>query len=480
MNMDISNHPGSPARSDKMQSDCMDVSNHTGTSDSDNKLPPEHEMNLTRSPDRNRNVTLVEASQVTPNQLLDGAAKKRQRSDVASFSEDAPPINQAPVLPPPPKPVLPNPPPECEVFKKTDVLLSGHSRYRTMAHGLYASEVSTNRKRVSADTLKSKLHQKLKQKDPNAPSPTFWIEWSSATKKLGLKNDQTTPLNHFDGKPGTEKWFLVGKHKKKLCLYEAKDSRIEDDHMSNNNTQTQNKTVEQGVDKVSENPFAHLFVPQTETDALEKLSSLHKDLQSRIDALQNPEEIGRFFQYKDFGMCFQVIRDAQGKYADNHEGEAIEKRANWSRLWAMALSKNCKRAMALNDCRKTALHLVYKACNVCTGKNWNLPASAIDDNIVESALPRRYVRPILLRCIPMDRASCLYNMRNDTNDKIGLGWYSTGQEEAYQALHHTPLTLNDNQPAINKRLKWLQWNFFSDDEMIQHFLEIQAPDHLLK
>lgn len=397
---------------------------------------------------------------------------------------------QAEVLPPslpvlpPPKPILPNPPPEFAELKETDVLLSAHHAY-TEAHKVYKAEVSNNRKAMSAEQLKTKLHKELKKKNPDSPPPTFWIEYSKAKKKLGVKN---APPNHFDGKLGTGKWFLVGTTKKQLFLYEATDPRIKADHKQNNSGQRQGGNKSESTEDVAgstirgpEIPFDQLFVPGTEVGFLEYLKPRHSAIRSAIDALNTPSEFFSFSKNDDFKKCIRAIRDAQGSFADHYQGEGtpMDIRAEWCKLWAIALSKHIERAVELNECRKTALHLVYKACDFCTGGNWDLEASQIQDDLINRVLPLRHVSPILVRCVPMDRASCLYNMRNEKSDKIGLGWYSKWDKEAYKALSNPPLPLNDKCPSINKRLRWLQKNFFKEDDMIQYFLEVQAPEHLL-
>jgi hypothetical protein len=204
----------------------------------------------------------------------------------------------------------------------------------------------------------------------------------------------------------------------------------------------------------------------------EKALEIHTHLRTAINNLPTLAECSNFYEidthYKE---CLRLLRSSQREYMNVANEPPVQARETWSRFWANARHQEQDWARALDDCRKTALALLYRVCDLVTNPDGTLQAEAIF-NVFQT---RRIVE-ILVLCLAMDRANCLYNMSITATGERGLGWYAKGQERVYQGLRTPPLPLNTSGHTINKRLVRLQIAFFQDDPMINRWLSVEAPE----
>ncbi len=202
---------------------------------------------------------------------------------------------------------------------------------------------------------------------------------------------------------------------------------------------------------------------------------IHTELRKQIKALRTLKECCDFYETDaHFQECIRLARASQREYlADYPSANAEDAREEWAKTWALKLSQNEKGAEELNRCRKTALMLLYQVCDV--GQSQFETETEAYRQIYATFKDRR-LNQILIHFLPMDRANCLFNMVNTTTGERGLGWYSKGDEEAYQALGDPPLALNPESPSINKRFRKLQKNLRFVNERYGYWLEIAVPD----
>ena len=211
---------------------------------------------------------------------------------------------------------------------------------------------------------------------------------------------------------------------------------------------------------------------------------IHTDLRNRINELSTLAECANFYDndayYKE---CLHLLRETQAPfvaaYRSNGNMNATQARMEWARLWALALKRNEAWAMALNECRKTALTLLYRVANLTPPPPPGAVAmhqeTVLRDQILHEFQMRR-LQPIWVLTLAMDRANCLYRMTDTLTGEDGLGWYTNGEEEMYQRLRNPPLPLNSSGNTINKRLNWMRSRFFPNDEFSATILLPAAPD----
>ena len=201
----------------------------------------------------------------------------------------------------------------------------------------------------------------------------------------------------------------------------------------------------------------------------------HEQVKSRINALQTLGDCRDFYETNErYRECIRLVRVAQRRYLDAHPTEPRNKaREQWARTWALELAGGRLGAEELNRCRKTALLLLYRVCDV--GRMLSDSEAEAYQQIRETFEEKR-MDEILVHFLPMDRANSLFNMEDHARDVRGLGWYSVGDEEAYQKLPNPPLALNARGHTINRRLRGLQRNLPFVNQQYGHWLEIAAPE----
>lgn len=179
-------------------------------------------------------------------------------------------------------------------------------------------------------------------------------------------------------------------------------------------------------------------------------------------ALRNVEECCQFYDGDRFQVVLESLTLAQGVL---HSREA---RAEWSWFWALELSYDTAHSWFLNYCRKTALKLFYKVCDLALAWSNNNEMQACE-HIVEIFQHNR-LGGILTTCVPMDRANCLYNMINTYTNERGLYWYSEEHQENQALLFENP-----TGPTMNKRLMMVQRYIFANDGFYEYFLATAEP-----
>lgn len=197
-------------------------------------------------------------------------------------------------------------------------------------------------------------------------------------------------------------------------------------------------------------------------------AELHTTLRNQIADLSTLEACRDYYDNTvSFQDCLQVLRSAQ-------TGQDCEV---WSKEWAEALSRNEPWAWDLNLCRKTVLTLVYRICNIAAPGD-SAEEEAKQMKLLEDIIQKRRMDELLLLSVHMDRANCLFNMTITETGERGLGWYAKGEEESYKNLRDPPLPLNPSGGTINKRLRRLQKGLYADNEALNRWLAIAAPERL--
>ena len=206
---------------------------------------------------------------------------------------------------------------------------------------------------------------------------------------------------------------------------------------------------------------------------------IHDDLLKEIKTFVTIAACVTLYESAYFQECIILLRTAQMEHLSSSNpavsSSPIQARENWAETWAKALARDEEWAWALNRCRKTALKLLYRVCDLCFGfsKDGKL---TVNDQLLQTFASYRF-NQILKHCLVMDRANALFNMINTDTDQRGLGWYSPQDQARYQALREPPLPLNPEVPTINRRLKWLQQSglYGPNDAWFQKWMEIEAP-----
>lgn len=204
---------------------------------------------------------------------------------------------------------------------------------------------------------------------------------------------------------------------------------------------------------------------------------IHTELRTRIQGLKTAEECAALYDSSlHFQECIRLLRQAQDAFiranTNGDVSKAVQAREEWAKSWALALSRDEEWAWALNNCRKTALELLYQVCNLCFD---DTGAERSDE--LEDKFKFRRIDEILCHCLVMDRYNALCNMTNRTTGERGLGWYSKYEDTRYQEQFGAPL--NPRGPTTNKRLWWLfQIPTLHGDPAIQRWMQIAIPARL--
>lgn len=165
--------------------------------------------------------------------------------------------------------------------------------------------------------------------------------------------------------------------------------------------------------------------------------------------LADCESIGEFREAYDsagYQLVLHQLRTAQG--TDDVD--------EWAKQWATRMRNAGKRDLELNECRKTALTLVYQLCD-----RWRDPEYPIvsDQSLVQEFKGRRFSN-ILQLTLPMDRAQCLYKMVYPGSRRFGMHWVASQHlDQATPSAEAT--TWKDRIKAVggistmNRRFLWL-------------------------
>ena len=176
----------------------------------------------------------------------------------------------------------------------------------------------------------------------------------------------------------------------------------------------------------------------------------------------------KVFDYQYYQECLRLLRTTRQKFVQESDLPAIPAREEYAKCWALALSRNEEWAQTLDRCRKTALKLLYKVCDICADAT-----RAGYPSLVQQHFQPRRVASILADCLVMDRANCLYNMIDDETGERGLVWYSKGT----RLPHGMPL--NHTGATMNWRFKWLDQNLDLGDP-IHRWMQPEIPDRLVE
>ena len=208
--------------------------------------------------------------------------------------------------------------------------------------------------------------------------------------------------------------------------------------------------------------------PLADVNSVE-VQRIHGDLRTKIGSLMTVEQCRQLYDDPLYQECIRLLQRTQAEYKKGcNKADAIRAREEWARMWARALSEDKPWAWALNYCRKTALLLLYRVCDLCTE----------DDEILSEFEARRIDR-IIGPTLVMDRANALYNMRPDEDGPPGLGWYAGEDEDTY--LQFSGAELNPRGPTINKRLKRvykIEDLNYSGDKAISKWMKIKLPSRV--
>lgn len=212
----------------------------------------------------------------------------------------------------------------------------------------------------------------------------------------------------------------------------------------------------------------------------ERANQIHTELRDAIAGLGSVAACAAFFSDNaQFVQVRRVLRSRQSLFVETTPIRPIVRALEeWARLWAEELRMNTDNAWALNNCRKTALLLLYRVCDLAPpGGNDEEERAQMQQ--IEQVFERRRIDDILHVCLVLDRANCLYSMRSTTSFELGLGWYASGEEPLYQNLNNPALPINRSGHTINKRLKRLQRGLYADDEILDRWLTVAAPGRLM-
>ena len=208
--------------------------------------------------------------------------------------------------------------------------------------------------------------------------------------------------------------------------------------------------------------------------------AIHEKLRNEIGQLQTAQACAKFYDSAVFQACIQEIRRAQDSFISDKLAEGktpVEAREEWAWRWATSRSQHDDHAVFLDNCRKTALTLLYKVCDLCftesdiEGLKWS--------DALQDTFKLRRIDEILIPCLVMDRFNALYNMTIRSTGELGLGWYSKYNATQYQESFGVPLNPRGN--TINKRLWWLyQVPVYRDDSVVQNWMKPEIPARLMR
>jgi len=168
----------------------------------------------------------------------------------------------------------------------------------------------------------------------------------------------------------------------------------------------------------------------------------HDWLLDKIKGLESVEACCDLYDSFRYQECLRLLRGAQNDYIQSKPPtqSAIEAREEWAQRWAEELHRNSDWAWALNRCRKTALKLLYRVCDL------SFPRKRT--SLLTEVFDMRRIRVILVHCLVMDRANSLYNMTIELNGERGLGWYAEVEQQKYALEFRVPL--NPDGPTTKR------------------------------
>jgi len=178
----------------------------------------------------------------------------------------------------------------------------------------------------------------------------------------------------------------------------------------------------------------------------------HGEFALLLETIRNCMLIDEFIEMYDAGIVYVCLDNIRSNLRQS--GMSVEA---WAEDWAKRLHMGDEDAKALNKDRKLSLELLYMLCNRWKGVKG--PQTLTAQNVRDFGDKR--IMGILMLCLPMDRASALYNMMVPGESQPGTHWVSEihvarDPEWAARMRHY------DGFPTMNRRFLWLM----EDEELV--------------
>ena len=172
----------------------------------------------------------------------------------------------------------------------------------------------------------------------------------------------------------------------------------------------------------------------------------HDEFVSSLNSVRDCKEVAEFNDMYDAGIVYSCLDRIRADLRQS--GKSVEA---WAQEWAYSLCQGDEDAKTLNKDRKLSLELLYTLVNRWKGVKG--PQTLTAENIVYYFGDKR-IMGILGLCLPMDRASALYNMTVPGESNPGMHWVSEVHVARYPGWAER-MKDYEGFPTMNKRFLWL-------------------------
>ena len=172
----------------------------------------------------------------------------------------------------------------------------------------------------------------------------------------------------------------------------------------------------------------------------------HEEFASSLNRIRSCKEVAEFNEMYDAGIVYSCLDRIRTDPCQS--GKSVEA---WAEEWAYSLCQDDENAKILNKDRKLCLELLYTLINRWKGVKG--PQTLTTENVIRDFGGKR-IMGILGLCLPMDRASALYNMTVAGESHPGMHWVSeihVGRDPEWAER----MKDYDGFPTMNKRFLWL-------------------------